>query len=150
MRTPIEGNEAASIFAGERGLFYVERRPDVLQVSGTANPHDVTCETLDRARAIAQAWLAWWLTFKAFGEYKEANMTTRSEAWPKWGPATVKGEHIYNREGTEFGLTTGATRRCQMDGCGGERLCVRWPDEHITYPCDKGLIVREDRRRQIG
>ena len=76
-----------------------------------------------------------------------------STAWPKWGPATAKGERIYNREGTEFGRTTGATRRCQMDGCGGERLCVRWPntnDSRITYPCDRGLFDREDGYRQIG
>lgn len=30
-------------------------------------------------------------------------------------------------------------RACHLDGCGGVRLCVRWPDGHTTWPCIRGM-----------
>jgi len=43
---------------------------------------------------------------------------------------------VYNRDKSQVGETTGTTRVCQMDGCGGRRIAVRWPDNKITYPCE--------------
>lgn len=41
----------------------------------------------------------------------------------------------------ERGITTGGTRRCQMDGCSGERIAVRWSNNKITYPCSRGCDI---------
>jgi len=38
------------------------------------------------------------------------------------------------------GTATGATHKCQMEGCSGVRVAVKWPDGHVTYPCSKGLL----------
>ncbi len=61
-----------------------------------------------------------------------------------------KGTRMYNREGTEFGLATGGTRKCQMESCLGIRVGVRWPDGQLTWPCSKGLIDRDDGMFQLG
>lgn len=37
------------------------------------------------------------------------------------------------------GKTLGSVRRCQLEGCSGVRVTVRWSDGTITYPCSKGL-----------
>lgn len=51
-----------------------------------------------------------------------------------------KGVEVLSRNGSLVGLTTGAERRCQMDGCRGSRIVVRWADKSITYPCSKGMV----------
>jgi len=51
------------------------------------------------------------------------------------------GVKVVSRDGIETGLTTGATRTCGMEGCLGRRVCVKWPDGKVTYPCTKGMIV---------
>ena len=62
-----------------------------------------------------------------------------------------KGTRVYSRNGEEFGLATGGqARRCTMEGCGGARYGVRWPDGELTYPCSKGLIDRDDGTFQLG
>jgi hypothetical protein len=48
-------------------------------------------------------------------------------------------KRVYARGGKRYGLATGTTRRCQLEGCCGTRLGVRWPDGKITWPCTKGL-----------
>ncbi len=48
----------------------------------------------------------------------------------KWGK---------NREGTEAGTVFSTARRCQMEGCNGIRIGVRWPDGRRTYPCSRGM-----------
>lgn len=50
---------------------------------------------------------------------------------------------IYSRGGAETGRATGATRRCQMEGCTGRCVVVRWA-RGITYPCTKGMQQRAD------
>lgn len=42
------------------------------------------------------------------------------------------------------GRLTGGTRLCQMDGCGGTRYGVRWPNGRITWPCVKGMKARKN------
>lgn len=65
--------------------------------------------------------------------------------------AEKKGDRIYARGGNEYGLTTGGIRICQLEGCGGYRIAVRWPDGKLTYPCDAAMFVRPaDRYRQIA
>jgi len=39
----------------------------------------------------------------------------------------------------EVGTPTGGTRRCNLTGCTGTRIAVRWEDGQLTYPCTKGL-----------
>lgn len=56
--------------------------------------------------------------------------------------------HVYTRCGTVKGIATGAWHRCQLAGCTGRRLTVRWPGQ-ITYPCTKGLKERADGALQI-
>lgn len=57
-----------------------------------------------------------------------------------------KGTVVLNYEGTEKGICTGGTYRCQMEGCLGLRVVVRWPDGKITRPCTKGM--RYDKKRK--
>ncbi len=40
---------------------------------------------------------------------------------------------------TSNGTLTGARRRCQLEGCLGVRLYVRWNDGKLTLPCTKGM-----------
>ncbi len=40
---------------------------------------------------------------------------------------------VYDQAGAEAGVATGAVHRCRMEGCQGERVSVRWPDDHFTY-----------------
>lgn len=58
------------------------------------------------------------------------------------------GKRLWNRDGTIVGTITG-TNRCRLDGCGGDRLHVQWPDRRRTYPCAKGCRVRDDGDLQI-
>ncbi len=58
-------------------------------------------------------------------------------------------QQVYNREGSEYGLTTGAEYPCRLEGCRGWRLGVLWPDGRRTYPCTRGLFVRPDGNLQL-
>lgn len=44
--------------------------------------------------------------------------------------------YLLCREGKRTGEVRG-TRRCQMEGCTGVRLIVRWPEGHRTHVCTK-------------
>lgn len=57
---------------------------------------------------------------------------------------------IYDRDGKQAGVPTGGQRHCKMEGCTGMRIRVRWPDGKITWPCSKGLTLRQDGHWQIG
>lgn len=57
---------------------------------------------------------------------------------------------IYNADGSEAGIRTGGIRRCKLDGCGGQRVAVRWPDRKLTYPCTNGMITNADGSMQIA
>ena len=58
--------------------------------------------------------------------------------------------NCYTIAGDEFGTFTGTHRVCQLEGCSGIRLGVRWPDSRITWPCSRGLIQRENGDWQIA
>ena len=47
--------------------------------------------------------------------------------------------HIISRDYRMIGRCTGGTRRCSLEGCGGYRIGVRWPDKKLTWLCVKGL-----------
>jgi hypothetical protein len=65
----------------------------------------------------------------------------------------MKGGSVYGRKGTRFAKVAGRVvgrRLCTLESCGGERLAVRWPDGHLTWPCSKGMTQRlEDKAWQI-
>lgn len=50
---------------------------------------------------------------------------------------------VYGRVGTRLsrvaGRALGGTRQCQLAGCVGLRLAVRWPSGRLTWPCTKSL-----------
>ncbi len=48
--------------------------------------------------------------------------------------------HIVNRTGTKAGVVVGGGDPCQLEGCNGVRLSVRWQDGKLTRPCTKGLL----------
>ena len=50
-----------------------------------------------------------------------------------------KDERIYSRDLSKSGYATGSTHACQMDGCTGRRVSVRWDDGKHAYPCSKAL-----------
>jgi hypothetical protein len=53
-----------------------------------------------------------------------------------------KGTVITSRDGKQRGKCTGTVRRCPLEGCGGIRIGVRWPDGKITWPCSVGIKNR--------
>lgn len=61
------------------------------------------------------------------------------------------GERVISRDGKCVGLTTGSAHRCQMEGCMGLRVAVRWPESgrkvRVTYPCSKGMERRDNEWR---
>lgn len=64
-----------------------------------------------------------------------------------WGPLS----RVLSRTGKLVGHPTGGKYRCQMEGCNGNRIGVRWSDGSVTYPCSKGLIFsRSGRSAKLG
>lgn len=53
-------------------------------------------------------------------------------------------------KGGEIGHATGGQRDCNLHGCRGVRIAVRWPDGKITYPCTKGMTKHEDGSWEIN
>lgn len=54
------------------------------------------------------------------------------------------GTVIYDRDGTNKGVTTGASRKCNMEGCRSHRVYVKWDDGKTTVPCMAGLEPYKD------
>lgn len=54
----------------------------------------------------------------------------------------AKGVKVVSRTGN-VGELTGSQRFCQLEGCRGKRLYVRWKDGKITIPCTKGMTFDE-------
>ena len=52
----------------------------------------------------------------------------------------VTGELVKSSDDKSTGHTTGGTRECQMEGCRGQRLGVRWEDGKLTFPCTHGMV----------
>lgn len=50
-----------------------------------------------------------------------------------------KGARVKSRDGKVEGFVTGSNHLCQMTGCSGRRISVRWPDGKNTFPCSKGM-----------
>lgn len=57
---------------------------------------------------------------------------------------------IYSSDGTTFGVKTGGSRRCQLEGCRGQSIAVRWQDGKLTYPCTMGLTTHTTGALQIA
>jgi hypothetical protein len=49
------------------------------------------------------------------------------------------GTVVLGGGGTPRGVASGRTSRCRLEGCGGERVHVRWDDGRRSYPCSWGL-----------
>lgn len=62
------------------------------------------------------------------------------DLWPKLGVGDLP-RHVVSRDGMLRGTVTGRTWRCQVEGCRGTRIEVRWPDGTTTRPCSKGMQV---------
>lgn len=59
-------------------------------------------------------------------------------------------QRVFSTDGSTFGILTGGSRRCRMEGCLGRSLAVRWQDGQLTYPCSKGLIDLSSGSMQVG
>jgi hypothetical protein len=55
-------------------------------------------------------------------------------------PLTEKNILVFDRTGRKRGRTTGSSYTCQLSGCTGLRIVVRWSDGKITRPCSKGML----------
>jgi len=61
------------------------------------------------------------------------------------GLVIPKGTRVYARHTKSAkGITTGGLFLCRLEGCGGTRVAVRWPNGRITFPCLKGMEVQQD------
>jgi hypothetical protein len=47
--------------------------------------------------------------------------------------------------GKDTGRVVGGYTPCQMEGCRGVRIFVRWPDGSLTKPCSRGLTFNFDK-----
>lgn len=83
--------------------------------------------------------------FALRSEALDAERTWLETHWlaPTAVPGAAMGQRLWNRDGTIVGTITG-TSLCRLEGCGGTRLHVRWPDHRRTYPCTKGCRGRAD------
>jgi hypothetical protein len=55
---------------------------------------------------------------------------------------------VVSRDGKRIGKVVG-TRRCQLAGCTGRCVGVRWSDGKLTRPCSKGMQVRKSGELRI-
>lgn len=55
-----------------------------------------------------------------------------------------KGVKVFPRTDKFPGVTTGTFRRCQLEGCSGIRVGVKWGNNNITWPCSKSLELQPD------
>lgn len=46
---------------------------------------------------------------------------------------------VWSKGRETAGKATGGERVCQMSGCTGTGIVVRWPSGKITIPCTKGM-----------
>ena len=53
----------------------------------------------------------------------------------------AKGTVVHSRDKQHVGHLTGGSRKCQLEGCTGRALAVRWDDGKLTYPCTKGMDI---------
>lgn len=53
------------------------------------------------------------------------------------------GTLVYSRDAQHRGRLTGSRHMCSLEGCGGDRLGVRWDNGRVTFPCTKGMAFRK-------
>jgi hypothetical protein len=56
---------------------------------------------------------------------------------------------VWSKYGSETGTRVG-DRPCQMAGCHGLSIGVRWPDGKLTWCCTDGMSQRRNGEWQIG
>ena len=54
---------------------------------------------------------------------------------------------VWSRTLKEYGKTTGKLRHCNMEGCNGLKVQVKWPDGKTTWPCSEGMKKYRDGMR---
>jgi hypothetical protein len=64
--------------------------------------------------------------------------------------AFKKGTSVLSRDGKEQGEMSGSTHRCQMEGCLGVRVSVKWSNGQYTYPCSKGMVKESNGSYKLG
>ena len=52
----------------------------------------------------------------------------------------IENLKVIARGGRKIGRTTGNEKCCNLEGCTGRRLHVRWKDGKFTWPCTKGML----------
>ena len=57
--------------------------------------------------------------------------------------------YVVSRTGKQTGEVRG-TRSCQLEGCRGLCLIVKWDDGKRTHPCTKGMTELTPERWQIA
>ncbi len=56
----------------------------------------------------------------------------------------VRGIKVHARKPSKtVGATTGGERSCQLEGCGGRQIAVRWPNGKLTWCCTEGMVEGE-------
>lgn len=56
---------------------------------------------------------------------------------------------VLSRDGKSIGTLTGGERHCQMEGCTGRRLGVRWKNGKLSFPCSKGMDVVKRGKNEV-
>lgn len=51
---------------------------------------------------------------------------------------------IRSRDTGKIGYANNRFYRCQLEGCNGRRLTVKWTDGKTTKPCTKGMNLNHD------
>lgn len=60
-----------------------------------------------------------------------------------------KGAIVWSRDGEIKGVASGSVHRCQLEGCRGVRISVKWANGQITFPCSEGMLFNVDGSAQI-
>lgn len=63
-------------------------------------------------------------------------------ATPSTDTTLQKGTPVVSSDKKETGSMTGTTRRCQLEGCNGLRMGVKWADRKLSWPCTKGMVYK--------
>ena len=53
------------------------------------------------------------------------------------------GSSFLAHEGYVEGKVVGY-QNCRLEGCHGQRIGVRWPNDKLTWPCSKGCWITEN------
>ena len=68
-------------------------------------------------------------------------------------PAERTPQLVYGRKETRLenivGKIRGQGKNCTLESCRGWRFPVRWPNGKLTWPCTKGMTIRDDGEYQI-